>query len=78
MTGARPSTELSSHFQKVGDCLLLALAETRRILEPELASLAAERGTDEELTEIDGLVGKWKKKIKLDEVLASEVHKETK
>jgi len=56
ITGARPSTELSSHFQKVGDGLLLALAETRRILEPELASLAAERGTDEELTEIEGLV----------------------
>jgi len=47
-------------------------------LQPELASLAAERGTDEELTEIDGLVGKWKKKIKLDEVLTSEVRKETK
>jgi len=56
VTGARPSTELSSHFQNVGDGLLLALAETRRILEPELASLAAERGTDEELTEIEGLV----------------------
>ena len=56
VTGARPSTELSSHFQNVGDGLLLALAETRRILEPELASLAAERGTDAELTEIDGLV----------------------
>ena len=56
ITGARPSTELSSHFQNVGDGLLLALAETRRILEPELASLAAERGTDEELTEIEGLV----------------------
>jgi GntR family transcriptional repressor for pyruvate dehydrogenase complex len=56
ITGARPSTELSSHFQNVGDGLLLALAETRRILEPELASLAAERGTDEELNEIEGLV----------------------
>jgi len=56
ITGARPSTELSSHFQNLGDGLLLALAETRRILEPELASLAAERGTDEELTEIEGLV----------------------
>jgi GntR family transcriptional repressor for pyruvate dehydrogenase complex len=56
VTGARPSTELSSHFQNVGDGLLLALAETRRILEPELASLAAERGTDEELIEIEDLV----------------------
>src|SRR5262245_46561634 len=56
VTGARPATELSSHFQNVGDGLLLALAETRRILEPELAALAAERGTDEELNEIEGLV----------------------
>jgi len=56
VTGARPATELSSHFQNMGDGLLLALAETRRILEPELASLAAERGTDEELIEIEGLV----------------------
>ncbi len=58
ITGARPSTELSSHFQNVSDGLVLALAETRRILEPELASLAAERGTDEELMEIEGLVSK--------------------
>jgi GntR family transcriptional regulator, transcriptional repressor for pyruvate dehydrogenase complex len=56
VTVARPSTELSSHFQNMGDGLLLALAETRRILEPALASLAAERGTNEELTEIEGLV----------------------
>ena len=64
VTGARPSTELSSHFQNVGDGLLLALAETRRILEPELASLAAERGTDEELMEIDGLVSKMEEEQK--------------
>ena len=64
VTGARPSTELSSHFQNVGDGLLLALAETRRILEPELASLAAERGTDEELTEIEGLVRKMEEEDK--------------
>ena len=51
----RPSTELSSHFQNVGAGLVLALAETRRILEPELASLAAERATDEELIKIEGL-----------------------
>jgi GntR family transcriptional regulator, transcriptional repressor for pyruvate dehydrogenase complex len=56
VTGVRPSTELSSHFERVGDGLLLALAETRRIVEPELAFLAAERGTDDELTEIEGLV----------------------
>lgn len=55
VTGTRPSVELSSHFQNMGDGALLALAETRRILEPELAFLAAERGTDEELTEIEGL-----------------------
>jgi len=55
VTGTRPSVELSSHFQSMGDGVLLALAETRRILEPELASLAAERGTDEELMEIEGL-----------------------
>lgn len=54
VTGARPATELSSHFENV-DGLLLALAETRRILEPELASLAAERGTDQELNKIEEL-----------------------
>src|ERR1041384_2211756 len=47
--GTRPATELSSHFQTAGDGLILALAEARRLLEPELASLAAERATDEEL-----------------------------
>jgi GntR family transcriptional regulator, transcriptional repressor for pyruvate dehydrogenase complex len=56
VTGMRPSTELSSHFENVGDGLLLALAETRRIVEPELAFLAAERGTDEEMNEIEELV----------------------
>lgn len=55
VTGTRPSVELSSHFQNMGDGVLLALAETRRILEPELAFLAAERGTEEELIEIEGL-----------------------
>jgi len=64
VTGARPSTGLSSHFQNVGDGLLLALAETRRILEPELASLAAERGTDEELMDIEGLVNKMEEEQK--------------
>lgn len=56
---------MSSHFQKVGDGLLLALAETRRILEPELASLAAERGTDEELTAIEGLVRQMEEEDKI-------------
>jgi GntR family transcriptional repressor for pyruvate dehydrogenase complex len=54
--GTRPATELSSHFQNVGDGLILALAEARRLLEPELASLAAERATDEELLEIENIV----------------------
>src|ERR1044071_8958749 len=54
--GTRPATELSSHFQNVGDGLILALAEARRLLEPELASLAAERATDEELIEIENIV----------------------
>ena len=39
----------------MGDGVLFALAETRRILEPELAFLAAERGAGEELIEIEGL-----------------------
>ena len=56
LMGTRPSTELSSHFENVGDGLILALAETRRILEPELALLAAERGTNEELIEKKNLV----------------------
>jgi GntR family transcriptional repressor for pyruvate dehydrogenase complex len=47
---------LSSHFVNVGDGLVIALAEARRILEPELASLAAERATDEELSELEKLV----------------------
>jgi GntR family transcriptional regulator, transcriptional repressor for pyruvate dehydrogenase complex len=55
VTGTRPFTEISSHFQNLGDGLLLALAETRCVLEPELASLAAKRGTDEELIEIESL-----------------------
>jgi GntR family transcriptional repressor for pyruvate dehydrogenase complex len=36
--------------------LVFALAETRRILEPELAFLAAERATNEELMQIESLV----------------------
>lgn len=60
VTGTRPSVELPSHFQNIKDGTLLALAETRRILEPELAFLAAERGTDEELIEIEGLARQMK------------------
>jgi len=52
----RPSTESSSHFQSVGDGLILALAETCWLLEPGLAALAAERATDEELIEIENVV----------------------
>jgi GntR family transcriptional repressor for pyruvate dehydrogenase complex len=55
VTGKRPVTELSSHFQNVSTGLVIALAETRWILEPELAALAAERATNEELAEIEGL-----------------------
>jgi GntR family transcriptional repressor for pyruvate dehydrogenase complex len=55
VTGARPFTDLSSHFQAVGSGLVVALAETRRILEPELAALAAVRGTEAEFKEIENL-----------------------
>jgi GntR family transcriptional regulator, transcriptional repressor for pyruvate dehydrogenase complex len=55
ITGSRPFTELSSHFQNVGEGQLIALAETRCILEPELAALAAERGTNDEINEIEEL-----------------------
>jgi GntR family transcriptional repressor for pyruvate dehydrogenase complex len=40
------------HFQDVGTGSILALCEARRILEPELAAFAAERGTDEDLRAI--------------------------
>lgn len=55
ITGSRPYTDLSSHFQDVGSGLIVALAETRRIIEPELAALAAERGREEEFEEIEKL-----------------------
>lgn len=55
VTGWRPTTDMASHFQNVNTGMIVALAETRRILEPELAALAAERGTDAELTEIQAL-----------------------
>lgn len=56
VTASRPATELSSHFQNVSNRQMVALAETRRILEPELAALAAERGTQDEIEEIEDLV----------------------
>jgi len=55
VTGSRPYTDLSSHFQDVGSGLVVALAETRRILEPELAALAAERGSESEFKEIENM-----------------------
>jgi len=51
VTGLRTSTELTGHFHNVSTGLMMALAETRRILEPELAALSAERATEEELAE---------------------------
>lgn len=54
VTGAR-AADLAGHFQNVSTGLLVALAETRRILEPELAALAAERGAVEELARIEWL-----------------------
>jgi GntR family transcriptional repressor for pyruvate dehydrogenase complex len=55
VASARPSTDISSHFQDVGAGQMVALAETRRILEPELSALAAERGTEEELIELENM-----------------------
>jgi len=55
VASTRPSTDISSHFQDVGAGQMVALAETRRILEPELTALAAERGTEAELAEIENL-----------------------
>jgi GntR family transcriptional regulator, transcriptional repressor for pyruvate dehydrogenase complex len=55
VSGERYSPELDNHFQDDGRGLFVALAEARRLLEPELAALAAERGTEEELNEIDRL-----------------------
>jgi GntR family transcriptional repressor for pyruvate dehydrogenase complex len=52
VSGDRTSPELAAHFQDGGRGSFVALAEARRLLEPELAALAAERGTAEELAEI--------------------------
>ncbi len=52
----RPAAaDLALHFAGAGTGLLLALAEARRIIEPELVALAAVRATDQELSEIDDL-----------------------
>ncbi|MCU0492537.1 MAG: FadR family transcriptional regulator [Chloroflexaceae bacterium] len=55
VASARPILPLDDYTNNVTNDLLIALAETRRILEPELAALAAERGTAEELAEIEQL-----------------------
>lgn len=65
VTGKRPVTELSSHFQNVSKDLVIALAETRWILEPELAALAAERATNEELAEIEDLTRQMEEAYRL-------------
>lgn len=55
VSGERVSPKLAAHFQDDTRGLFVALAEARRLLEPELAALAAERGTDGELEEIGRL-----------------------
>jgi GntR family transcriptional repressor for pyruvate dehydrogenase complex len=55
ITGVRLTNELANHFEDISAGMIVALAETRRILEPELAAMAAERGTDAELDEIVAL-----------------------
>jgi GntR family transcriptional regulator, transcriptional repressor for pyruvate dehydrogenase complex len=56
-----PYTDIPIHLRDAGAGQMVALAETRRILEPELTALAAERGTDEELTEIENLA--WQMEV---------------
>jgi GntR family transcriptional regulator, transcriptional repressor for pyruvate dehydrogenase complex len=55
VSGERSSPQLADHFQDDTRGIFVALAEARRLLEPELAALAAERGTDAELLEIERL-----------------------
>lgn len=55
VSGKQADSTLASHFEDDGRGLFVALAEARRLLEPELAALAAERGTDAELATIDRL-----------------------
>ncbi len=45
------------HFGDIATGSILAFLEARRILEPELAALAAERATEEDITTIDVLAG---------------------
>lgn len=60
---APPAPDLSEHFHDVNIGLIFALAETRRIVEPELAALAAERGTDEELAAIEQLAREMERTV---------------
>ncbi len=55
VTGSRSSPDLTSRFQDVSTGMIIALAETRRILEPELVALTAERANSSELDEIEAL-----------------------
>jgi GntR family transcriptional repressor for pyruvate dehydrogenase complex len=54
VSAQRAQIEPFDHFQDVGAGSILALCEARRILEPELAAFAAERGSDAELLAIRG------------------------
>lgn len=65
VTGTQASTELAGHFHNLSTGLMVALAETRRILEPELAALSAERATDEELDEIARLARHMESQVQL-------------
>jgi GntR family transcriptional repressor for pyruvate dehydrogenase complex len=51
-SATRAQLDPYEHFQDVGAGSVLALCEARRILEPELAAFAAERGTDADLQSI--------------------------
>ncbi|GAB4431819.1 MAG: FadR/GntR family transcriptional regulator [Chloroflexi bacterium OHK40] len=55
VSGERASPQLATHFDDAGRGIFVALAEARRLLEPELAALAAERGSEAELQEIGAL-----------------------
>lgn len=58
-----PAPDLAAHFHDVDTGLIFALAETRRIVEPELAALAAERGTEDELAAIEQLARDMEQKV---------------
>jgi GntR family transcriptional regulator, transcriptional repressor for pyruvate dehydrogenase complex len=60
---APPAPDLAEHFQDVDTGLIYALAETRRIVEPELAALAAERATDAELAAIEQLAREMEQQV---------------